>query len=295
MPRPIWKGHISFGLINIPITLYSAERRSDLHFNLIDSRNNAKVRYERVNEVTGEEVPWNAIVKGYEYADDSYVLLTEDDFKKADVEAAQTVAIESFIPRSEMDCLYFDKPYILAPGKKAEKGYVLLRETMKRTHTVGLARVVIRTREYMAALMPRGDALFLDLLRYHQEIRDPGDFDLPGGDIKGYKIAAKEIEMAERFIGSMTAKWRPEKYHDTYRENLMKWIEKKAKAGKSEEIAELEPPKEEAPADVNIMDLLQKSLARAGANGHRASEDGEGGAGGRPRKRARGRSRARRR
>ncbi len=138
MARPVWKGHISFGLINIPVTLYSAERRSDLHFRMLDSRNMAKVRYERVNEDTGEEVPWDQIVKGFEHGDGNYVVLDDEDFKKAAVEATQSVDLEGFVEAKAIDYVYFDKPYYLVPGKKAEKGYVLLRETLRRTGKVGV-------------------------------------------------------------------------------------------------------------------------------------------------------------
>lgn len=260
MARPIWKGHISFGLINIPITLYSAENRSDLHFHLVDSRNNARVRYERINEATGEEVPWNSVVKAYEYDDGNFVLLKDEDFKRADVRATQSVDIEDFVDRDAVDCIYFEKPYILVPGKKAEKGYVLLRETLKRTNKIGIARVVIRERQYIAALMPRENALFLNLLRYNQELRDPSEFDIPAGSLEKHNLSRKEIEMAEKFIDAMTADWAPEKYKDEYRESLLKWIQQKIRAGQkaaAPEEEELEPTDTES---ADIMELLRKSL-----------------------------------
>jgi DNA end-binding protein Ku len=267
MARPIWKGHISFGLINIPVTLYSAERRSDLSFRLIDSRNNAKIRYERINEATGEEVPWDRVVKGYEFDDkENYVLLGEEDFKKADIKATQTVELEDFVPAEEMNCMYFDKPYYLIPDKKAEKGYVLLRETLKRTKTIGIARVVIRTREYIAALLATGQALILNLLRYHQEIREESEFDLPSKDAKNFNVSPREIEMAEKFVETMTTDWKPEKYKDRYREKLMAWIEKKAKTGKTKVIEEeKETPEPEISTEaVDMIALLRKSLAQSG-------------------------------
>lgn len=278
MARPIWKGHISFGLVNIPVTLYPAERRSDLKFHLVDSRNKAKIRYERVNEATGEEVPWDQIVKGYEFDDDNenYVLLNDEDFKKADVEATQTVELEDFIPAAEMNCMYFDKPYYLVPGKKAEKGYVLLRETLRRTKTIGIARVVIRTREYVAALLATDRGMVLNLLRYDQEIRKESEFDFPPEDIKKLHITPKEIEMAEKFVESMTTHWKPEKYKDQYRERLMAWIEKKAKTG---ERTRLEEPEEEAapqaPTEaVDLIALLRKSMERSG-NGQKKKKHPE--------------------
>lgn len=264
MARPIWKGHISFGLINIPVTLYPVEERSELHFNLIDERNKAKVRYKRVNERTGEEVPWDSIVKGYEYEEDQYVLLGDEDFKQADIKATQTVELEDFVSAEEISGMYFDKPYYLVPTKAGIKGYVLLRETLKKTKKIGVARVVIRTREYIAALFPKGPALVLDLLRYEQELRKESGFDFPSERIEDFKVSSKEIEMAERFIDSLSTNWQPEKYRDRYRERLMDWIEKKARTGMVS-VAEAAPAEEAAPTmGEDIMQLLRKSLEQAG-------------------------------
>lgn len=264
MARPIWKGHISFGLINIPVTLYPAEQRSELHFNLIDDRNKAKVRYQRVNDKTGEEVPWENIVKGYEYDENEYVLLGEADFKQADIKATQTVELQDFVRAEEIDAVFFDKPYYLVPSKAGIKGYVLLRETLKKSGKMGIARVVIRTREYIAALYPKGRALVLDLLRYASELRNESEYDLPSEGVEEFRLSEKEIEMAERFIDSMTAAWQPEKYHDQYRERLMAWIDRKAKTG-IVRVAE-EPSGEEAEPTMgeDIMQLLKKSLEQTG-------------------------------
>jgi DNA end-binding protein Ku len=259
MARPIWKGQVSFGLVNIPVVLYSAEQRADLHFNLIDSRNHARVRYERVNEATGEEVPWNQIVKGYEYSDGNYVLLSDEDFKKAAVEASQTVEIEDFVDAAAVDWVYFDKPYYLAPGKRGEKGFVLLRETLKRTEKVAIAKVVIRSRQHLAAVVPWRDRLVLMLLRFQQELRDYQEYDLPTGSLKDYKITPKELQMAEQLVKSMTSKWKPESYLDDYRSRLLAWIERKAKSdGVEPLVADEEEP--EPTEIINIMDLLEKSV-----------------------------------
>lgn len=262
MPRPVWKGSISFGLVNIPIILHPAEKSSELHFQMIDSRNNARVRYQRVNEVTGEEVPWSEIVKGYEYEDGSYVMLSDEDFKRADREATKTIEIEDFVELDAIDRTFFDKPYYLAPAKGGEKGYVLLREALRRSGRVGIARVVIRTREYLAALVPQGDALVLELLRYRQELRDPGELDIPRGDPKSYKISERELELAENLVDSMKSEWKPGKYHDEYRDTLMKWIEKKVREGKTEALAEeeKEEPAETGGKVIDMMALLKKSL-----------------------------------
>jgi DNA end-binding protein Ku len=264
MARPIWKGHISFGLINIPVTLYPAEQRSEFHFNLIDNRNKARIKYQRVNERTGEEVSWDNIVKGYEYDENQYVLLGDADFKQADVKATQTVELEDFVTAEEISGIYFDKPYYLVPSKAGIKGYVLLRETLRKTKKVGIARVVIRTREYVAALFPKDRGLVLDLLRYEEELRKESDYDLPAADIEQYKVTQREIEMAERFIESLTSTWQPDKYKDQYRERLMDWIEKKAKTGMVK-VAEEEPAEEAAPTlGEDIMQLLRKSLEQTG-------------------------------
>lgn len=276
MERAIWKGNISFGLINVPVVLHSAEQKYELHFRMIDSRNQAKIRYERVNEVTGKQVPWDSIVKGYEYSDGNFVLLDDKDFEKADLKAAHSIQIEDFIDQSSLDPFFFDKPYILSPAKKAEKGYVLLRETLARSKRVGIARVVIRTRQHIAALMPRGPALVLNILRYYQELRDVSKLDLPKGDLKKYHVSPKEIEMAEKFVESMTVKWDPKKYKDEYRESLMKWIKKKAKEGDLAKPPELEP--EEAVTvgagsqTIDIMQLLQKSIQQRPTNEGRRPE-----------------------
>jgi DNA end-binding protein Ku len=267
MARPIWKGHISFGLINIPVTLYSAEQKFDLSFRMIDSRNKAGIRYERVNEVTGEEVPWNKIVKGYELRKNNYVLLTDEDFKHADIKAFQSIEIEDFVERDSVDNMYFEKPYYITPQKKAEKGYVLLREVLRDTKKMGIAKAVIRTRQYVCAIYPHENALVLNILRYHQQIKDVKDLDLPGRDLKAVRVTPKELEMAEKFIDSMTSEWNPAKYHDEYHDNLLKWIQKKAKAHGTPIAEEEEPEQEHDDKGTDILELLKQSM-KSTQNGH---------------------------
>jgi DNA end-binding protein Ku len=257
MPRPIWKGHISFGLVNVPVMLQAAESRQRLSFKLLDKRDKSGIRYQRINDKSGKEVPWDQIVKGYDHGDGEFVLLTDKDFKNAAVEATQTIDIVDFVDRDEIDQMYFDQPYYLVPGKKGEKGYVLLRETMERTGKLAIGRVVIRTREHLAAVFPRGDALVLNLMRFHHELVDPGKLDVPTGDMKKYKISAKEIEMAEKLVDAMSAKWKPEKYRDEYYDQLMKYIEKKAKTG---EVAPAPAKREKAGKVIDLMELLEKSV-----------------------------------
>lgn len=261
MARAVWKGHISFGLVNVPITLYPAEERSDLHFRQIDSENNARVRYSRVNEETGEEVPWERIVKGYEYDRGDYVLLDRADFEQVAAEATRTIEIEQFVDAREVETVYFDKPYYLVPGKAGEKGYVLLREALRRNDRMGIARVVIRSRQYLAGLIAAGDALLLDLLRYHHEIRTTEQFDLPRAPISDYRISDREIGMAEQLVESMADEWRPAAYKDEYRDRLYQYIE--AKAQSPEGKAHAPAPAEEPAAGgevIDMMDLLKRSV-----------------------------------
>src|SRR5262245_34187879 len=263
MSRPIWKGHISFGLVNVPVVLMSAERRVDLSFRMIDSRNSARIRYERVNEETGEEVPWDKIVKGYEYDDGNYVLLSEEELQNASPELTKTIEIEQFVDLSDIDIRYYERPYMLVPDKKVEKGYVLLREAIRDSGKAGIAKVVIRGRQYLAALIPQGNALVLELLRFHQELIDLSEFDLPSTDLRKYGVAKKEIELATKLISGMTAKWNASKYHDEYRDALMKLVERKIKSGKTEVIEEVEEEAEPVRQTINFMDVLKRSVEHA--------------------------------
>jgi DNA end-binding protein Ku len=264
MARPIWTGTLSFGLLNVPVSLMSGERSVDLHFRMLDSRSNTPVRYERVNAETGEEVPWKEIVKAFEYAKGSYVVLEPEDIKSAASEGHEVVDVKAFVEADSIGPEYFEKPYFLVPGKKAEKGYVLLRETLKRTGRIGIARVVIRTREYLSAVMPRGNALVLMLMRYPQELVDAEDYKIPEGTASQYRISPKEIQMAEQLIESMSDDWNPADYRDEFRDRLRKVIEKRMKSKgvvSTEPEAEAEMPENATTNVVDFMSLLQKSLA----------------------------------
>jgi DNA end-binding protein Ku len=264
MARPVWKGHISFGLVNVPVVLYPAEQRADLSFRLIDSKNAARVRYERINEETGEEVPWDRIVKGYEYDDNNYVLLSEDELERASVEMTRTIEIQQFVDLADIDIRYFDRPYLLVPDKNGEKGYVLLREAIASSEKAGIATVVIRARQYLAALMALGDALVLELLRYSQELRNLKEFEFPSRDSRKTNVSKKEVELATQLIDGMTARWDASKYHDEYRDVLMKLIERKIKTGQTEAIEmEDEAEPEEEPQTIDFMEVLKESVAHA--------------------------------
>lgn len=267
MARPIWTGTISFGLLNIPVKLMAGERRVDLHFRMLDSRNKAPIRYERINEETGEEVPWKEIVKAFEYDKGSYVVLEPSDIEAAAPDNTETVDIDAFVDAAAIGNEYFDKPYVLEPGKKAEKGYVLLREVLEKTGKVGIGRVVIRTREYLAALAPKGDALILLILRYAQELVDPEDYKLPEGGLSKWKISPREVQMAEQLIESMSGEWKPESYKDDFRDRLHKVIEQRVKAKKvvrSKDADESKLPENAATNVIDFADLLKRSLAKKG-------------------------------
>ena len=263
MARPIWSGTLSFGLLNIPVSLMPGERKVDLSFRMLDSRDRKPIRFERVNAETGEEVPWKDIIKAFEYDKGSYVVVDKEDIASAAPQTHESVDVEAFVDRDEIGLRFFEKPYILVPGKKAEKGYVLLRETLADTGKVGVARVVIRTREYLCAVVPEGDALVLLMLRYPQELVEPDEYKLPSGKATDFRITPKEFEMARTLVESMAAKWQPDDYHDEFRKRLEAIIRKRIKAkGATTRIPEEVLP-EHADATTNIVDfmaLLQKSL-----------------------------------
>jgi len=262
MARPIWTGNLSFGLLNVPVSLMSGTRSNDLSFRMLDSRDRNPIRFERVNAETGEEVPWKEIVKAFEYDKGNYVVIEKSDIASAAPESHESVEIEAFVDADSIDVRFYEKPYVLVPGKKAEKGYVLLRETLRKAKKIGVARVVIRTREYLSAVMPLGDALVLMLIRYPQELVDPSEYKLPEGKAGDYRISAKELEMATQLVDSMAAKWNPGDYHDEFRERLAEIIRKRIK-DKGATTQVLEEPEPEEGAATNVVDfvsLLQKSL-----------------------------------
>ena len=266
MARPIWTGSISFGLLNIPIQLMSGERRTDIHFRMLDARDNSPVRYERVNAETGEEVPWKEIVKAYEFSKDNYVVLQPEDIERAATENHETIAIESFVDAESIPLAYLEKPYILVPGKKAEKGYVLLREVLKKNGRVGIGRVVIRTREYLCMLTPEGDALMLILMRFPQELVDVSDYELPAGSARSWHVTPREMEMAEMLMESMADEWKPADFKDEFRERLSEVIKQRIK---QKQTAHIEDEKEDEEVEtatnvVDFMSLLQKSLEKKG-------------------------------
>ncbi len=270
MADALWKGHISFGLVTIPISLYSAAKHAELHFHLLDSRNQARVRYERINEETGEAVHWDNIVKALEITKDNYVILGEEDFKHAAPKATKMIDIENFIHHTEIDPIYFERPYYLVPDQSAEKGYVLLRETLERTQKIAIAKIVIREKQHLAALMPMKNALVLNLLHFQQQLYMPDEFSIPDENIETYNITLQELKMAEELINNMTQKWAPEKYHDDYQEALLNWINKKMssenKIKKTSEIIEEMPSSK----TTDFMAALKRSLQNVKKSHHKS-------------------------
>jgi DNA end-binding protein Ku len=262
--RPLWQGTINFGLVNIPVALHSAEANSSIDFDLLDRRDFSRVRYRRVNEKTGREVPWNEIVKGYEYEKGEYVALSDDDFLKANVTATQSIDILDFVDGSDMSPIYFDKPYYVTPAKNGQRAYALLREVMKRTGKVGIARVVVRTRQHLAALLVDGPVLILNLLRFSHELRDASALDLPAQ--RSAAGSNQELKMAEQLVEAMAGKWDPKKYRDEYHEDILRMIDKKIKSGHTKVIepAEAVPPPKRQGKVVDIMHLLRQSMEQAG-------------------------------
>ncbi|HEY2923101.1 MAG TPA: Ku protein [Candidatus Binatia bacterium] len=261
--RPIWKGSIDFGLVNIPVKLYSAQASSQLDFDLLDKRDFSRVRYRRVNEKTGREVPWDQIIKGYEYEKGEYVALSDKDFRDANVEATQSIEIMDFVDAADISPLHYETPYYLEPLKNGRRAYALLREVMKKTAKVGIAKVVIRNRQRLAALIPQGSLLVLNILRYAHELRDPSQLELPQTNARG-EVSSQEIKMAEQLVENMVGEWSPGKYRDEYYEDLLNLIQKKIKAGKTkvvEPAGEAPPPKREGKV-IDIMDLLRQSVKK---------------------------------
>lgn len=262
MAGSIWKGSISFGLLNIPVNLQKAQEGTDLSFSMLDEKDLSPIKYKKVNAKSGHEVPWPRIVKGYEYDSGQFVIMNKDDFKAANPKATQTIDIEDFVSFDEIDLMFFEKPYYLVPQKNGTKGYFLLCEALKKTNKVAIAKIVIRTKMHLACIMAKGDYLVLEMLRFAHEVLQVDEVDyLKGIDMP--KVSAKEIKMAEELIDGMTGKWRPEQYKDTYNDDIMKIINMKIKAGEGQEIDYGELPKEEKGNTgkvVDLMPLLRQSL-----------------------------------
>jgi len=258
MARSMWKGSLAFGLVNIPIELYSATRDHRPRFRLLHAKDEAPVRYERVCQREGKPVGWNDLVKGYEYEKGQFVVITKDDFKTAALEKTKTIDIMDFVDPEEIDERYFETPYYLQPAKGADRAYALLREAIRESGKVGIAKIILRDAQHLAAVEAIGDAIVLTMMRFADELADLQDFKFP----KAEGIRPPELKMAMQLIDNLSAKWTPGKYTDEYRDNLMKVIKAKLK-GRQPRLQAREPSQS---ADVvDLMTRLRASLEGKGA------------------------------
>lgn len=264
MARSLWKGAISFGLVHIPVDMYPAVREHGLDLTMLDKRDFSPVGFKRYNKNNDKEVTWDDIVKGYEYADGEYVVLSEEDLRAANPEATGTIDILAFVDAADVSLLYYEQPYYLAPGKGGDKVYALLRETLRKAGKIGIATVVIRVKQHLAALVCVGDTIVLNTLRFADEIRETDELKIPTKDAKTAAVSDKELKMAMALVEGMSEEWKPEQYHDTYREDVLALVEKKVKAKQTKVITM--PGKEAArPSSSNVVDLvalLQQSIRK---------------------------------
>ena len=254
MPRPIWSGAISFGLVNVPVKVFSATSSKDVRFHQLDGKSNARIKQKRVSANTGEEVPFEDIIKAYEIAPDNYVTITPEELDALDPKATKTIDIEDFVDLDQIDPVYYERPYYLVPDKGGQKAYALLRNAMRETNKVGIARVVLRTKQYLAAIRPKDDALVMETMLFADEVNPLDELDLPGPDVD---VTDREEKMARSLIDSLTTDFEPDKYRDEYRERVLALIEQKASG---QEIV-VEESAEEAPRVVDLMAALEASLA----------------------------------
>ena len=250
--RSIWKGALSFGLVNIPVRMYSASQTKEISFVMLHKKDLSEIRYARICKSEDKEVPWEEIVKGYEYEKGDFVVLEDVDFEKANLKKTKTIEIVNFIDEDEIDTIYYVKPYFLEPDKNAEHAYSLLREALKKSKKVGLAKYVLRNREHIAAVKVHEDMIIINELRYHSELLSPKDLIIPSVG----KSNGKEIEIAVKLIENLTVPFKPKKYKDTYIEEIKQIIKKKEKG------QPIHPKtKEPKPTKIqDIMTLLQESL-----------------------------------
>ncbi|MFL9674492.1 non-homologous end joining protein Ku [Pseudomonas marginalis] len=261
MPRAIWKGAISFGLVHIPVSLVSATSAQGVDFDWLDKRSMDPVGYKRINKTTGKEVSKENIVKGVAFEKGRYVVLSEDEIRSAHPKSTQTIEIIAFVASEQIPLQNIDTPYFLAPDKRGGKVYALLRETLKKTRKVALANVVLHTKQHLAALMPLESALVLVMLRWPAEVRSLDELELPG-EVTKPSLAKGELDMAKRLVEDMSADWQPENYRDSFQEKIMALVAKKAKAGKIEDVESQEGSDERKSADViDLTELLKRSLA----------------------------------
>jgi len=256
MPRAIWSGSLGFGLVQIPVSLHAAEETDELSLTLLDKRDFSPVGYERINKKTGKEVKWEDTVKGYESGPGKYVVLTDADFAEANPKSTHQIDILDFVEMSEIDPHYIDKPYVVVPDKYGKKPYALLREVLKRSGKAGIAKLVLRTRQHLCAVIPHGKALSLLVLRFQDELRGIDDLELPDENLKKLGITSKELEMADKLVSGMVDKWQPERYRDDYRKDLLSLIHARAKAGDVNSVSKEKAKAPRLAKSAKIVDLV---------------------------------------
>ncbi|GAA5234503.1 Ku protein [Verticiella sediminum] len=267
MPRIVWKGAIAFGLVHVPVVLHPGSRRSGLDFDWLDKRDMAPVGYQRINKATGKALDSEFIVKGYQYEKGEYVLMNDEDFRQANPTATQTVEIVCFVKAQELPPYYFETPYYLVPDKRGDKGYVLLRETLRKSGLIGIANVVLHTKQHLAAVLPVGGLLLLNTMRYADEVIPADDLKEPPATLEEAGVSRRELEMAERLVADMTERWQPQRFHDTYREDLLARIEQRIDSGQTHSMTEPSQDTGERPRAkvIDLMSMLKQSIeTRAG-------------------------------
>jgi DNA end-binding protein Ku len=263
MPRPFWKGSLSFGLVEIPVTLRPALETKELSFTLLDRSDFSPVGFKRYNKSTGREVEWSRVVRGFEYEPDEYVVLTDEDLRRANPKATRTIEILEFVDATEIDPVFFDVPYYIDPVSKPSKSHALLRAALERTKKTGVARLVLRTRAHLAAVLVYEDALVLELLHYPHEIRKPAGAEENGRVAKTARASDRELAMAQRLIEGMTAKWNPDRFKDEYYDDVMALVRNKVRSGETHTIVEPGRTTEPKPREVvDLMERLKQSLAQ---------------------------------
>ena len=277
MARSLWKGAISFGLVHIPVEMYTAVSAKSLDLTMLDKRDFSPIGFKRYNKGNQKEVTWDDIVKGYEYTSGEYVVLTDEDLRQANPEATQTIDILAFVDADQVPLLYYEQPYYLAPGKGGDKVYALLRETLRKAGKIGIANVVIRVKQHLCALVCMGDVIVMNTLRYSDEIRETGELKIPSTESKAAAISDKELKMAMALVEGMSEEWKPEQYRDTYREDVLALVEKKIKAKETKTIT---MPGKDKPATspgnvIDLVALLQQSLGKKPAGKAQAANDAE--------------------
>lgn len=259
--RTIWKGAISFGLVHIPVGLHTATTESGVDFDWLDKRSMDPVGYKRINKRTGKEIDKDDIVKGVEYEEGRYVIISPDEIAKAYPRTTQTIEIQQFVDAAQVPFVYLERPYYVEPINKGHKVYALLRDTLAKTEKIGIAKVVIQTKQHLAALIPSGDALVLNLMRWGDAVKSQDELDLPKVGAKSMTPSASELKMAKMLIEDMSGEWDPEQFKDEFKAAIMALVGKKVRAGKTESVVE---PQEEAPAYadnvIDLTELLQRSL-----------------------------------